>query len=377
MDTTFGARSEKPEVSVIVPARDEEISLAQCLRTLVSQTCPSYEVIVVDDQSADRTREIAESFGVQVIAADPLPSGWSGKSNAAWSGARVAEGRWLLFTDADTKHRRDSVTLGLQEAKDHNAAMLSYSPKQEVHDLAERALMPVIFAELATTFRPKDVNDPTSPAAAANGQYLLIRRDAYDAVNGHAAVAKTILEDVALATLVKSAGYKLRFRQSDVLSTRMYRSFGQMWEGWTKNLALLFPNPRALAAKRLAEFGLIVGSASIAFVEWRLGRRGGFGLAALIALASWSAFLRRIRRAHFDSASNLLAVMGLPLFSLLLLNSDISHRGGTVTWKGRQYGRAAQLTDGEVHGTSEVIDANQPVLTARTIPNPHHTDDLI
>ena len=114
--------------------------------------------------------------------------------------------------------------------------------------------MPVIFAELAATYRPKEVSDPNSAAAAANGQYLLIRRDAYDAIGGHAAVATTILEDVELAKRVKQAGYKLQFRQSDVVSTRMYRTFPQMWEGWTKNLALLFPHPRRLAALRLVEF---------------------------------------------------------------------------------------------------------------------------
>ena len=127
--------------------------------------------------------------------------------------------------------------------------------------------MPVIFAELATTYRPKDVCDPKSPVAAANGQYLLIRRDVYDAVGGHAAVAGAILEDVELAKLVKQAGHKLQFRLSDVVSTRMYRSFPQMWEGWTKNLALLFPHPRRLALSRLLEFGAIAACVGIAACE--------------------------------------------------------------------------------------------------------------
>ena len=151
--------------------------------------------------------------------------------------------------------------------KSSDAALLSYSPKQEVHGFAERALMPVIFAELAATFRPQEVSDPKSPAAAANGQYLLIRRDAYDAVGGHAAVAKAILEDVELAQAVKRAGYRLQFRLSDVVSTRMYRSFPQMWEGWTKNLALLFPSPRWLALRRVVEFVLIVRRLALG---WRL-----------------------------------------------------------------------------------------------------------
>ncbi len=130
-------------------------------------------MIVVDDHSTDRTREIAESFPVRVIEADPLPAGWSGKCKPCWSGAKVAKGKWLLFTDADTRHSPSSIASGLREAEEHGAALLSYSPKQEVHGFAERALMPVIFAELAATYRPQEVCDPASPVAAANGQYLL------------------------------------------------------------------------------------------------------------------------------------------------------------------------------------------------------------
>ena len=265
--------SANPEISVIVPARNEEACLADCLRSLVGQQGPPFEVIVVDDGSTDRTRVIAESYPVSVIAADPLPSGWSGKCNAVWTGAKAARGKWLLFTDADTKHSAASIACGLEEAKEFDAALLSYSPKQEVHSFAERALMPVIFAELAKTYRPKDVCDPNSPAAASNGQYLLIRRDVYDAVGGHASVATTILEDVELAKRVKQSGGRLQFRVSDVVSTRMYRTFPQMWEGWTKNLALLFPRPKLLALERLLEFTFIVGGAVLAIWRFAAGER--------------------------------------------------------------------------------------------------------
>ncbi len=333
MDATKGA----VEVSVVVPARDEEANLASCLQSLVNQQGVSCEVIVVDDHSTDRTREIAESFTVQVIEADALTAGWSGKCNACWTGAKIAKGKWLLFTDADTRHSPASIASGLREAEAHGAALLSYSPKQEVHTLAERALMPVIFAELATSFRPKEVSDPASPVAAANGQYLLIRRDAYDAVGGHAAVAQAILEDVELARKVKSAGYRLQFRLSDVVSTRMYRNFPQLWEGWTKNLVLLFPNARGLALRRSIEFGLI--AASVIALAIALGNRDRTGVLVNGALAFGLLvfFYQRIRRAHFDWLSNVLAILGLPLFTILLLRSYICHRTGRVVWKGRTY----------------------------------------
>jgi GT2 family glycosyltransferase len=331
-----------PEISVIVPARNEEACLADCLRSLVGQAGPAYEVIVVDDHSTDRTRAIAESFPVKLISADDLPSGWNGKCNALWSGAKVAKGKWLLFTDADTKHSPDSIVHGLQEAKGNSADMLSYSPRQEVRGFAGRALMPVIFAELATTYPPKDVCDPKSPMAAANGQYLLIWREAYDAVGGHAAVAMTLLEDVELAKRLKQAGFVLRFSMSDVVSTRMYRSFLQMWEGWTKNLALLFPRPRRLALWRSFEFAAILAIATFSIVSLIEGDIITLAFAALVTVQWLYLFGKRIRRAHFDGLSNTLAFFGLPLFAVLLLNSSISLNRGRVRWKGREYSGAGQ-----------------------------------
>jgi len=330
---------KSPNVSVIVPARNEEAVLATCLGSLSGQQGTQYEIIVVNDHSTDRTREIAEWFRVRVIEADQLPEGWNGKCNACWSGAKVARGNWLLFTDADTQHKPTSIVQGLLEAESMGAALLSYSPKQEVHGPTERALMPVIFAELAATYRPKDVCDPNSPVAAANGQYLLVRRDAYDVIGGHAAVAHSILEDVELASRVKRAGYRLRFRVSEVVRTRMYRSFGAMWEGWTKNLALLFPRPLWLATKRAVEFLLVLMFTVAVLVSWAFRDWTGMGINGTVLALLLFLFFRRIRWAHFDWLSNLLALFGLPLFSLLLVNSYISHKRGKVSWKGRVYAR--------------------------------------
>ena len=248
-------------MSVIVPARNEEACLGACLDSLLAQTGADFEIIVVDDQSSDRTREIAASrSGVRVIEAGPLAPGCSGKCNAAQSGADVAGGAWLLFTDADTVHLPGSLGRSLREARAHQVALLSYSPAQEVHGLMENAVMPVIYAELAVTYRPKEVCDPASPIAAANGQYLLIARAAYDAVGGHAAVSHSLLEDVALAKAVKRSGRRLRFRfGGDAVRTRMYRTWRDLRDGWTKNLALLFPRTLRLAAIRGIEFLLAAG----------------------------------------------------------------------------------------------------------------------
>jgi hypothetical protein len=329
----------RPEVSIIVPARNEEAALGACLQSLLAQTRVRLEIIVVDDNSTDRTREIAESSpGVKVIAASQLLSGWTGKNNALVCGAKHARGQWLLFTDADTVHLPGSLQRALDEAKQQGAALLSYSPEQEVCTFWEKAIMPVIFAELARTYSPSRVSDPNSAAAAANGQYLLVSREAYDSIGGHASVAASLLEDVALAQAVKQSGRRIYFRYGgDAVRTRMYRSFAQLREGWTKNLALLFPRPMELAAMRLAEFSLIAGGPILA-VGAAAKRQPYMALLALLGTAApYALFLRRTRKAHFFSTSNLLAIFGLPVFSYLLWRSQLFHEQGRVAWKGRVY----------------------------------------
>ncbi|MGA7695048.1 MAG: glycosyltransferase [Candidatus Sulfotelmatobacter sp.] len=339
--------SRPPAVSVIIPARNEEACLAACLQSLLAQIGVTFEIIVVDDHSTDRTRDIASSFSskkIRVIEAGPLPAGSTGKNNAVTAGSKVARGDWLLFTDADTIHLPGSLASSLEEAKRHQAAMLSYSPEQIVDSFWEKSVMPVIFAELASSFRPSQVSDPKSPAAAANGQYLLITREAYDAVGGHAAIAASLLEDVALARAVKRSGRKIFFRYGgDAVRTRMYRSFAQLREGWTKNLALLFPSPVRLAALRALEFVLILASFAITIASILRGHERPALVAGILAILLYAVFLTRIRRAHFSWDANILAVFGLPLFSYLLLRSAKAHAEGSVPWKGRKYSEEGNL----------------------------------
>ena len=330
----------RPEVSIIIPARNEEASLASCLESLIGQTRVAFEIIVVNDHSSDRTSAIANSFpNVKVMDAPTLPPGWTGKNNAMIAGAAEARGEWLLFTDADTVHLPGSLARALNEAKAGQAALLSYSPEQVASGFWEKAVMPVIFAELAAHYRPSEVSDPNSPAAAANGQYILIRREAYDAGGGHAAVADKILEDVELARAVKRSGRKVLFRfGGDAVRTRMYRSFSQLSEGWTKNLAILFPAPARLAVWRLSEFLALV--LSLALLIFFVASRQ-FLIAPLFLIGPVFT-LRRIARAHFPWSANALAIIGIPLFSYLLVRSKLSYQRGHVTWKGREYSEPPQ-----------------------------------
>lgn len=333
-------RRVRPDVSVVIPARNEEANLGACLASLVTQTGPRAEIIVVDDHSADRTAEVARQFdGVKVVAASELPPGWSGKCHAMSCGAAAAKGKWLLFTDADTVHLPGSLARALAEAAEFGADLLSYSPSQEVESFWERAVMPVVFAELAETYPPREVCDPSSPAAAANGQYLLISRDAYDAVGGHGACSGTLLEDVALARRVKQSGRAIRFRfGGDVVRTHMYRGFDELREGWTKNLALLFPDAQQRSARRVGEFALIVGSGLAALVAALRGERKTALTAAAIAGGAYFHFLRRIRKAHMGRLAEAASIFGLPVFAYLLARSERRYRTGQpIRWKGRDY----------------------------------------
>jgi hypothetical protein len=327
-------------VSVIVPARNEESCLGACLESLVGQSEVSFDITVVDDASSDGTRAIAQAVpSVRVVDAGPPPPGWTGKNNAMAAGARIAAGEWLLFTDADTVHKPGSLARAVVEARQRGAALLSYSPEQEVRGFWERAVMPVIFAELAARYPPSQVSDPRLPAAAANGQYILVSRAGYDAVGGHAVVSSSLLEDVGLARAVKASGRKIFFRYgADAVRTRMYRSFAQLREGWTKNLAPLFPSPAQLALLRLAEFVLMVSGFTAALAAYLHGHSKPGLAAAILVVAAYSLFLRRIQRAHFSWESNAVSLLGLPLFSYLLLRSRLSYQKGSVRWKGRTYG---------------------------------------
>ena len=322
-------------VSVIVPARNEEACLAACLESLAAQTGVAFEIIVVDDHSTDRTRAIAASFpGVRVIEAPPLTEGWTGKNNAVTAGTRVASGEWLLFTDADTVHLPGSLARALAEAQENGVEMLSHSPEQIAVTFWEMAILPVVFAELARQYPPAKVSDPNSSIAAANGQYILIRRATYDAVGGYTRIAADLLEDVGLARAVKSSGRGIRFRYAaDAVRTRMYRNFAQLREGWTKNLALLFPNPGWLAAKTLLLWALpwtvlCLATAGVLRELW-------WNPMLVCALGYLT---MRLSRANFDLVMTFLgALFGMPMFAYLLLRSKRAHANGSVPWKGRTY----------------------------------------
>ena len=359
-------------LSVIIPARNEKDCVGECLRSLVVQEedgwrlsrreanslgdptlSAAWEIIVVNDASTDGTGEIAAGFaGVRAMDAPKLERGWTGKANACWAGAQAATGMWLLFTDADTIHEPGKLRLAMIEAERHEVGMLSYSPRQIVRGLTQRALMPLIFSDLAVTYAPSKVNDPSSRVAAANGQFTLVRRDVYEKIGGHAAVKGSVLEDVELASLVKRGKLGLRFRSApEAVAARMYRSFGALVKGWTKNLALLFGNALMLAAIRLMQLVVLVGVPLLVWFLWWLrtvnpaARTGVLGtpmataaLALVWVRALWGLY-GRVAKSGFPFRDCVLAPLGIPLYAVLLWRSWFRVTVlKQVVWKGRRQG---------------------------------------
>jgi glycosyltransferase involved in cell wall biosynthesis len=344
------------ELSVIIPARNEEINLEDCLASLLAQDDDffklgkDWELIVVDDASTDRTRSIANSFlreGMTVLEAPPLElratqRAFTGKTQACWTGAQQSQGRWMLFTDADTIHEPGDLVRALHEAKKHKVALLSYSPQQIVTGVAQRALMPLVFSELASVYPPKEVNDRGKRLAAANGQFLLVDRAAYFDAGGHRAVGRSVLEDVDLAWNIKRAGarnggryIRLRFAP-DALSTRMYRTLGEMMEGWEKNLALLFPHALTLAVWRMLDIALLLLPLLIVILPYMVWWKDA--ILWLVWLRNLVRFYGRVRRSNFGWLDCLLSAFALPLFIYLLVRSWMNHKlFHQVAWKGREY----------------------------------------
>jgi GT2 family glycosyltransferase len=344
--------SENPRVSVIIPARNEAANIARVVRSVAAQP-GVLEIIVADDQSQDGTGEILEGLRAQipalrVLRIESLPEGWLGKTHAVATAARLAAGDWLLFTDADTEHLAGSLAALLARAEQERADLLSLSPGQEMPTWWEKAVIPLVYVNLARLYRFEEVSDPNSPTAAANGQYVLIRRAAYERAGGHEAVRAAILEDVELARHVKASGGRLLFLPGAAwVRTRMYRSFSEMRRGWTKNLYLLYGQRPGRMLAAVCELCLLDVAPPLALVALclmiALGRGGAAAMLTalgcfLVAMFRQWSHSGALRRLGFEPRLADYEILGAGLFSLLLLNSLRVYRlGGRVEWKGRHY----------------------------------------
>ncbi len=361
-----------PLISVCVPARNEEKNIRRCVESLLGQTYPNFEVIVLDDRSTDATSQILEKLcsgdfsrtpttevvttwesRLKVIHGSDLPSGWAGKPHALYQAAksaRGAKGGWLCFVDADTFAAPDALASCYIKAIETKADLFTIMTFQELGSFWEKVLMPLVMTALSVGFSPRKVNDSNRRDAVANGQFIMIKRAVYDAIGGHEAVKDQIVEDKAISEQVKWNGYRLIIAEGyQMARTRMYTSLPQMWEGWTKNIYLgLRDTPSMLL---LGAFGATLMLIAALFLPvwpllgflWLLNGGGMMAVGVIAkALIVWGALLwARANVSRGLGISRLYALtvpLGAGMFAAIMLTSAwkvLSGRG--VTWKGRRY----------------------------------------
>jgi len=346
------AAPDAPLVSVIIPARNERRNIERCARSVLSTTYPRLDAIVVDDHSTDGTGEIAAAIAasdsrLRVILAPPLPDGWFGKQWACASGAREARGALLVFTDADTKHEPDLLSRAVNAMQSERADLVTLAGHQEMHSFWERVIQPHLFVLLSIRYggtehvsrakRPVDV--------IANGQFILMSREAYDAVGGHAAVRDVVAEDMALAqTFVRVKRRVLLLFARTQFSTHMYASLNELIRGWGKNIyaagrtaalggaigralypAILVATPILGLIPPIALVLSLVGALSTAWLVW-----------SMIVVACSLVFWAIVYQFSEESAAYALTYP-LGLVMLLYIAVGAIARGQRVEWKDRAY----------------------------------------
>ena len=383
------ASSGVPFVSVLVPARNEAKRITPCVDSLLCQDYPGYEVLVLDDHSEDGTAQVILDLGCsrdpqarhRLLESAPLPPGWTGKAWACHQLAAAAKGEFLLFTDADTTHDPASLGACVGHALDTGAALLSAWPRQITRTWSEHAVIPLVYVLLLGALPHRMLHRlqryrqyalwtskrMLASMGAANGQYMLFRRDAYDAIGGHEAVRDHLVEDVALGRLVAARtaeGMRLiNCDGSGLVQCRMYESFAQVWEGFTKNLRAAFSQ----SALGFWIFGLIGTCGLLLPFVWACvpGASGRWWWLPVLQVA-WIYLIRVVMTVRFRTSwlGVVLHPVGEGLSLLIGLNSwRLSTQHG-VSWKGRLYRMSAPATS-----TSETATA-LPVATPEKEPLP-------
>ena len=310
-----------------------------------------FNVLVVDDHSTDDTAALVRRIAaghpqLSLLASPPLPPRWTGKSHACWTGARAVapDSDWLCFVDADVWGEPALLSSAMGAALARRLALLSLAPRQELRSFAERLVLPCGLVLLSFTQDLRQVQAQTGSGVTATGQFMLIRRDAYDGVGGHAAVSSAICEDLEIARLLKQSGRSvLLMSGEDVVSTRMYTGWRTLWPGLAKNLVDTFGGRRATLLLALAAVILAWAAVLIPLIDAaRFAESAPGAWAALIAalLGSAAAFGLHIAAAfHFRIPFwyGLLFPLGYTIGALMALDSVRRRLIGQVAWKGRIY----------------------------------------
>ena len=340
-------------LAVIVPARDEEANIAPCLQSVQAQDYPAdrLSVVVVDDHSSDATAAVVRGLAdadarLALLECPPLPPRWVGKPHACWIGAQAATAQceWLCFIDADVKLAPPCLSSAVAAATARRLDLLSLAPHQELKSFAERLMLPCGLMLLSFVQDLGQAQALSGNEVTATGQFMLMRREAYEAVGGHAAVCGVICEDLELARLVKQSGRRvLLMGGEDLVSTRMYDGWPTLWPGLAKNLVDTLRGPAATLSIAAAALVLAWAAVVLPLIDaaaWMSAARGG--LLALIAalIASAAAFALHVAATFYFRIPfwyGLLFPLGYTAGALIALDSVRRRMRGKVSWKGRTY----------------------------------------
>jgi chlorobactene glucosyltransferase len=306
---------------------------------------------VIDDQSRDATAAIARDWcgrdpRMMLIDGPPLPARWTGKSHACWIGSRSvpAKTQWLCFVDADVTLARSALSSAMHAALGQRLDLLSLMPRQELGSFAERLILPCGLILLSFLQDLRQSQARSGNAVAATGQFMLVRRDAYDAVGGHAAVCSAICEDLEFARRLKqSSRTVLLMGGDDFLSTRMYTGWRTLWPGLAKNLVDTLGGPAAtvgvaLVAVILAWAAFIVPLTDLA--GWLRGDDGALSALLLALAGSGAAFGLHLAATFYFRIPfwyGLVFPLGYTVGALMAIDSVRRRLSGRVSWKGRMY----------------------------------------
>ncbi|MEM1946027.1 MAG: glycosyltransferase family 2 protein [Candidatus Caldarchaeum sp.] len=336
------------KVSVIVPVRNEEKTIGRCIHSLLSQTGCSKELIVVDDHSTDSTWEIVKQFSafdVKAVRAGDPPDGWVGKTWACNTGFQNSTGKWLLFTDADTEFSNEALARALNAAKTLNVDMLTLYPRLRFASLLHKTIMPLLLTGLYFLARPHRISEDGS--AFAFGSFILMSRQAYQMLGGHAAVKNTILEDRAIAVRAKRAGLHMAFIDATQMLTASWNDDSKsLWNGM---LRLFIPLSLKANFKQFVTYFILAAACLTMPVAVLLtGNYVGW----MVCYVSAGLVLGHEARRHRASIMyGFLWPVGVATLTLVLLVAFYkSRRRPTVSWRGRNY----VISMGEIHEVASV-----------------------
>ncbi|HEX6245816.1 MAG TPA: glycosyltransferase family 2 protein [Polyangiales bacterium] len=346
--------ARRPRVSVLIPARNEERNIERCVRAALTTGYALHEVIVYDDQSTDSTSHILEALqreapALRVVRGDLLPAGWVGKAHACHRLVQLASGDVLLFVDADTELQPGGVARILSllyPRRGSGADVVSAVPRQRMQSFGERLLVPLLHLTYTSWLPLLLVQHSRDPRfVAANGQLLAIRHEVAVLLGGFSAVASEIVDDVAFCRHAKVRGAKVVFADGfRVARCRMYRSFREVWSGFSKNLYEgLGSRPLRLGAVMALYLGAFVApyvvlALALLLPGWAaLAPAAAFGVALNLALRALLAL--RFRQ---PLEGVLLHPLGVLALCGVALNSYRCTRRGALAWAGRTY---AQRTE--------------------------------